>query len=160
MGNRADAEDVSQDVFIKAYFPIDKFKEKSSFSTWLYRIAVNKSLDSIRKRKRDRTVSYDDKISQENETSIKSVFSGEEKDIFEEVKRKQLSEAVQQLINSLPEKYRVVLTLKDIEGLSYKEISKIMGASVTKVSVWLLRARQRLRERLNEVHPGGKKYDL
>ncbi|MDH5468784.1 MAG: sigma-70 family RNA polymerase sigma factor, partial [Candidatus Aminicenantes bacterium] len=72
-----------------------------------------------------------------------------------ELIRKELQDIIQKAMNSLPEKYRIILTLKEIEGLSYNEISQVMKISVGKVKIWLFRARQKLKEKLAFLYPQG-----
>ena len=86
---------------------------------------------------------------------MKDVLAGKEGDITEELRQKELQDIIQKAMNSLPEKYRIILTLKEMEGLSYIEISKIMKISLAKVKIWLFRARQKLKEKLAFLYPQG-----
>lgn len=139
--NRETADDISQEVFVKAYFALPKFRFRSEFSTWIYRIAMNHIMDYIRKR-RVKILSLDDVSPdfavQEDETLKR------EKAAEEEEKRKVVFEVLQ----SLPLKYRMIITLRDIQGFSYEEISQIMGVSPGTVDSRLHRARKMLKDKV------------
>ena len=152
IGNDQEADDIAQEVFLKVYTKADSFKGKSSFSTWLYRITVNRCVDELRKRN-NKIISYETEFDEEEKLKLKDVLASKEGDITEELKQKELQDIIQKAMNSLPEKYRIILTLKEIEGLSYTEISKIMKISLAKVKIWLFRARQKLKEELSFLYP-------
>jgi RNA polymerase sigma-70 factor (ECF subfamily) len=143
--NREAADDLAQEVFIKAYLALSKFKYQSAFGTWLYRIAVNASKDFLRKEGRLRKVSLEDSppgtLMQEDDT----VQIDEAK---ETEKQKQL---VRQALKSLPEKYQVILTLRDIQGFPYGEISQVLDISPGTVDSRLHRARKMLRKRVHQI---------
>jgi len=154
IGNTQEADDIAQEVFLKVYTKVGSFKGKSSFSTWLYRITVNKCIDELRKRN-NRIISYETEFNEEEKLKLEDVLAGKETDITEELRQKELQDIIQKAMNSLPEKYRIILTLKEIEGLSYNEISRVMKISVGKVRIWLFRARQKLKEKLAFLYPEG-----
>lgn len=137
-------DDVVQDVFVKAYFSLKKFREKASFATWLYRIAVNQTRDEIRKRSRQS--SLDAALAAETAASLRSLWNRSDDD---EPSNPVASQALQQFvgrtIRSLPEKLRIVVTLKDLQGLSYEEVGQILKCSVGTVKSRHSRARERLR---------------
>jgi len=140
--DRTAADDLAQEIFIKAYFSLPKFKSESEFGTWLYRVALNHIKDYLRKnKKRSREISLEalggTGLAAENESS-------QEKDQTEE-KRRALVQAV---LQRLPEKHRIILTLRDIQGLSYDEIARILRLSPGTVDSRLFRARKKLREKL------------
>ncbi|MGD2245298.1 MAG: sigma-70 family RNA polymerase sigma factor [Candidatus Aminicenantes bacterium] len=136
------ADDLAQEVFIKAYYALPRFQSKSGFGTWLYRIAINHVRDFLRKKSRMIQISIENikesSILQEDKTMK------EEKESTEE-QRKQL---VHQSIRSLPEKHQVILSLRDIQGFSYEEISKILKISPGTVDSRIHRARKMLRKKL------------
>jgi RNA polymerase sigma-70 factor, ECF subfamily len=140
--NREAADDAAQEIFLKAYLALPKFHMKSEFGTWLYRIAVNHIKDVLRKRGRAREVSLEDvkepSVAAEN-TMEKAEFerSAEE--------RKKL---VHEFVQSLPEKYRTVVTLRDIQGMPYEQIAEVLHLSLGTVDSRLHRARRMLREKL------------
>lgn len=149
------ADDLAQEVFIKAYLALPKFKLKSEFGTWLYRIAVNHIKDYLRKKVRIKEIS----LSNVKELSVtnKEEPTSEEREQTEERKRKILY----RLIHELPKKSQIILTLRDIQGFSYKEISKILNISMGTVDSSLFRARKMLRERLNTfLREKGGKHEL
>jgi len=152
IGNTQEVDDIAQEVFLKVYTKAGSFKGESSFSTWLYRITVNRCLDKVRNRKK-RIISYETEFNQEEKLKLKDVLVSKEGDITEKLRKKELEDIIQKAMNSLPEKYRIILTLKEIDGLSYKEISQVMKISLAKVKIWLFRARQKLRGKLSFLYP-------
>ena len=141
--DREEALDLTQETLLKAYLNIKKFKENSSFRTWLYRIAVNSAIDYLRKRNVER--SNFRKI-EEFENEVKDFETPEEV-----VDKKLTAEIVMKEINKLPIDYKVVLILRDIEGLNYEEISKIMNLNLGTVKSRLWRARNLLKERIKSL---------
>lgn len=143
-----EAADVLQETFIKVYEKIDTFDGRSDFFTWLYRIATNLSLMKLRKNKR--TVLSDEDIEEQfdrpNSAEIQEWQSLPLKNMLTTEFRQHLDEAV----DSLSEIYRSVFVLRDLENLSIKETSKILGITETNVKVRLKRARMFLREKLAE----------
>ncbi|MBN2264829.1 MAG: sigma-70 family RNA polymerase sigma factor [Candidatus Aminicenantes bacterium] len=140
--NREVADDLAQEIFLKAYLALPKFHGKSEFGTWVYRISMNHIKDYLRKKGRAKEVSLDD---------VPEV-SFSDKDQAEKAERERETEArrvlVQKQVQSLPEKYRVILTLRDIQGLAYEEIARILRLSPGTVDSRLHRARRMLRLRL------------
>ncbi|HYA49119.1 MAG TPA: sigma-70 family RNA polymerase sigma factor [Burkholderiales bacterium] len=140
--NREAADDAAQEVFLKAYLALPKFHGKSEFGTWLYRIAVNHVKDVLRKRGRAKEVSLED---------VREVSAAEE-NALETAERERETEGrrslVRRLVDGLPEKYRVILTLRDIQGLAYEDISEVLHLSPGTVDSRLHRARRMLRNRL------------
>ena len=145
----SDAEDVYQETFLSAFKNIKGFKNRSNLGTWLYRIAANLCWVRFRKKKRDPVVSILDR-NRTDENGIQWEF----KDWFpnpEEISRKkELQEAVAKALSELPSDYRLVLTLRDIEGLSAEETAKILKLSIPAVKSRLHRGRICLRERFEE----------
>ncbi len=148
-GMPSDAEDVYQETFLSAFKNIKGFKNRSNLGTWLYRIAANLCWVRFRKKKREPVVSILDR-NRTNEGEIQWEF----KDWFpnpEEISRKkELQEAVAKALSELPSDYRLVLTLRDIEGLSAEETAKILKLSIPAVKSRLHRGRIYLRERFEE----------
>lgn len=141
-----DAADVLQETFIKVFEKIDTFDGRADFFTWMYRIATNLSLMKLRKDKR--TVLSDNDIEKQfdrpDTATIHEWQSLPLRDMLNVEFRRHLDEAV----DSLPEIYRSVFILRDLENLSIKETSKILGITETNVKVRLKRARMYLREKL------------
>ncbi len=139
--DRATADDLAQEVFIKAYFALPKFKFQSEFGTWLYRVAVNHIKDFLRKnRSRQKEVSL--------EAISESAVATEDQSYEEEQTAERRRAIVQTALKRLPEKHQVILALRDMQGLPYEEISRILRISPGTVDSRLHRARKKLREKL------------
>jgi len=136
------ADDLAQEVFIKVYFALKKFKGQSEFGTWLYRIAVNHCRDFLRKKSRIKILSFED--IKDPVSTLENEGLLEEREREEEQKRT----AVHTYIRKLPEKYRIILSLRDIQGFSYEEITNILGLSPGTVDSRLHRARKMLRKKM------------
>ena len=145
--NREDAEDVMQDAFLKAYEKLDQFQGNSKFYTWLVRIAVNESLMRLRKRRTGRLVSIDEDL-QTEEGSMPRDFADWEPNPEQNYSQAELAEILRKTIQGLPQGFRVVFVLRDVEGLSTEETAETLGLSIPAVKSRLLRARLQLRERL------------
>ena len=147
--NREDAEDVTQDAFLKAYENLEQFQGNSKFYTWLVRIAVNESLMKLRRRRTDRTVSLDEDIKTEEDTMPREVadWSPNPEQLY---KQGELKEILRKTIQGLPASFRTVFVLRDVEGLSTEETAEALDLSIPAVKSRLLRARLQLRERLNK----------
>lgn len=140
--NREDAEEVSQDTFIKAYNSLSRFKGESKFSTWIYKVAYNTSLDRLKKIKRQyNTVAIDEYT----EHQVKSIDNALDK-IEEQEKQK----AIKACMDLLPGDDSFILTLFYFEELSLDEISKVMGLKPNNVKVRLFRSRKKLATVLKE----------
>lgn len=136
------ADDLAQEVFIKVYCALGKFKFKSGFGTWLYRIAVNHIKDYLRKQKKERHISFND-VHQE------SRLSEDEADRIENTREKERRiRLLHQGLQSLPQKYRMILTLRDVQGHSYEEIAGILNLSPGTVDSRLHRGRNMLRKKI------------
>ncbi len=146
--NREDAEDITQDVFFKAFQKLDQFQGNSKFSTWLVRIAVNESLMRLRKRKTSKTVSMDQDV-ETSEGSIPRDFAEWRPNPEQNYNQAELAEILRKTIAGLPPGFRTVFTLRDIENMSTEETAEALGLSVPAVKSRLLRARLQLRERLS-----------
>jgi len=146
MGNESDASEALQDAFLRAYRFINKFEFKSSFFTWLYRIATNVSLSKLRKRDRLKTVSLDEPVNADGDLRFEVPdykYSPEEM-----AKQRILRDALRDAVSKLPEDYRSVVVLRDLEGLTNDEVGKVLNLSVAAVKSRLHRGRLALREKL------------
>lgn len=152
--NREDAEDITQDVFFKAYQKLNQFQGNSKFSTWLVRIAVNESLMRLRKRKTSKTVSMDEDV-QTEEGAIPRDFAEWRPNPEQLYGQGELSQILRKTIQGLPPGFRTVFTLRDVENLSTEETAEALGLSVPAVKSRLLRARLQLRERLSRYFKQG-----
>ncbi len=142
-GNREDASDLTQDAFIKAFQSIGRFRGKSAFYTWLYRIAVNHALTFIKKNRRRRFFSFDNMTEEAGADEIFEAIASKtrtEKAVLMEELQERLNESLQKL----SEKHRAVVVLHEIEGLSHAEIAEITGASIGTVRSRLHYAKNQL----------------
>ncbi len=146
-GNREDAEDVLQEAFLKAYTNLDRFQGDSRFYTWLVRIAVNEGLMKLRKR-RPNVVSFDQELEAEDDLLPRQVedWGPNPEQRFAQI---ELQRILDEAIAGLEPDYRIVFVLRDIEQLSSEETAQALDISVPAVKSRLLRARLKLRERLN-----------
>ncbi len=142
-GNAHDAYDISQDVFLRVYQNIDTFKGQSKFSTWLFQLATNICIDFCRKNSRRKEVSMviSDDEGNESELNFPDISASPE-NIHDD---RQLREDLAKCIDKLSDEHRLVLVLRDIDGLSYKEISDILNMEQGTVKSRLFRAREKLR---------------
>lgn len=151
-GNNADAEDLVQEIFLKAYRYLPRFKQKSSFYTWLYRIAVNHTINFLKKRDRRTFYSLDDvdnNIEKDPDYMELSSRSGPFRDTSLSELQKNLNAAIQKL----SDKHRAVVVLHDIQGVPHEEIAKMLNCSHGTVRSRLFYARQQLQSYLKEYAP-------
>jgi RNA polymerase sigma factor (sigma-70 family) len=145
---RQEAEDVAQEVFIEVYRSLRHFREEARLSTWVYRIAVTKSLQEIRRKRRKKRFA----IFTSNERAKDPLESARDSDEgnhpLAQLENKERAEALYAALSKLPESQRVAFTLHKIEGLSYQEISNVMDTSVSSVESLIHRAKANLRKRL------------
>lgn len=147
--NEEDAQDVVQEAFLKAYQNLDQFQGNSKFYTWLVRIAVNEALMKLRKRRTSKTVSLDDDVETEEGTMPREVadWSPNPEQLYGQA---ELGDILKKTIQGLPQGFRTVFVLRDVEGLSTEETAEMLGLSIPAVKSRLLRARLQLRERLGK----------
>ncbi len=143
LGDPTLAEDAAQETFVKAYQALSSFRRESTFHTWLYRIASNHCLDLIRKRRRERTESWDTRVEQSGEPPHE--WRTASQDPHTVVANADL---VQRALAQLSPDYRLILTLREVEGLSYQELADTLRCSLDAVKAKLRRARQALLERV------------
>ena len=150
----AEAEDIGQEAFIKAYRALPRFRGDSAFYTWLYRIAINTAKNSLAARGRS-PIEYDldgpeGEVSPEMQLRMKDTATPEALALTEEIR-----ETVTAAIDSLPEDLRTAIQLRELEGLSYEEIAARMQCPVGTVRSRIFRAREAIDARLREVFDGG-----
>jgi len=145
IGNYDDANELAQEVFIKAFRSIKNFKGDSLFSTWIYKITANVCLDELRKRKNKNILSLDQDI-ELNDGDVKRQISDNAPSPDMEVESKEIKTIVNESIQQLPDDYKSVIILRDIQGFSYDEISKIVNCPEGTVKSRLNRARQALKK--------------
>jgi len=148
VGNSSTASDILQETFLKVYHAINTFQEKSKFSTWLYRIAVNFSL--MHKRIKYPVVSLDTPIESEDGGEIHREFTNWADNPEADSENSELRKRIGDAIDLLPEEYRSALILHDLQGLSNKETGKILKISVPAVKSRVHRGRLLLRENLSK----------
>ena len=147
--NREDASDLTQETFIKAFQSINRFKGKSSFFTWLYRIALNTSLTYLRKNKLRRFFSFEKMVDEDHtEGFIENMTADSDSD--KAALMSELQEKLNDAFQKLSVKHRTVITLFEIDGLSHKEIAEIVGTSVGTVRSRLHYAKQFLQGELKD----------
>ncbi len=142
IGNRETAEEVAQEVFIKAYNNLDIFDPDRKFSTWIYTIAKNLAKNSIRDKRYFRDLSLEEAVFEKEEViRLKDMIAdpGASPDLI--AQDEELTEAAQKVLDSLPLEYKEVITLCSIQGLTYKEAAAIIGCSVASVSIRLNKAK-------------------
>lgn len=147
--NREDAEDVMQDAFLKSYQNLDRFQGDSRFYTWLVRIAVNEALMKLRKR-RPNQVSLDEPLSDDGVDSVFREIEDWGPSPEKKFAQTELNEILNSVIAELDPIFRVAFLLRDVEGLSTEETGQILGISPAAVKSRLLRARLKLRQKLNK----------
>ena len=149
VGTEEDARDVVQDAFLNAFKNLDRFEGNAKLSTWLHRIAVNAALMKLRTRKRKPEQPIDALLPGFLEDGHhEERFQSWEEPVDKALERAETRELVRQQIDALPESYRTVLVLRDIEGLDTEETANMLGLSVNATKIRLHRARQALRAML------------
>jgi RNA polymerase sigma-70 factor (ECF subfamily) len=141
IGRPEDVEDVGQEVFLRLYFSLDQLRTPEVFEPWLYRLTVNAAYDYLRRRRRRHESRMSDLS--EQQVVLADAAAGTRRE-DEDRRRKRIRELVQSLLGGISEQDRMLLTLKEIEGLSLKELEKIYGVNENALKVRLFRARQRV----------------
>ncbi len=148
-GNRADAEDLTQESFLRAFRFFDRYDRNMPFENWLYRIMSRVFIDELRKRPRFKTQSLDQPLYPDSDSSLYLEIPDFASNPEQMTLSAQLDERLQQALNSLPEEFRIAVILADIEGIYYEEIYDAMACTVGPVRSRLHRGRKALRARLN-----------
>lgn len=149
LSNKQEAEDITQEAFIRAYINLHSYDQKRKFSTWLYRIATNLCIDRIRKKKPDYYL--DAEVAGTEGLNMYSQIAADEQLPEEAVEQMELQDRIQYEISRLPDKYRSVIVLKYIEELSLQEISEILDMPLGTVKTRIHRGREALRKQLNNL---------
>ncbi|KUK41673.1 MAG: RNA polymerase sigma factor [Clostridia bacterium 62_21] len=147
-GNHADAEDLAQDVFIRAYGALGSFRNEADFGTWLHRIAVNTWLNV--RRRQPQVVSLDNPVQTDEGEIPRDVAAGDPAP-DEALERLELRLRVQWALKELSPEHRAVLVLREMHGYSYEEIGRILACNVGTVRSRLNRARQALRDKITAL---------
>jgi RNA polymerase sigma-70 factor (ECF subfamily) len=148
--NHEDANDLAQEAFIKAFRALKSFKGDASFFTWLYRIAVNKTINFLKQRKQRANLSLNDlDFNAEHDPDLVALIS--DKTPRREINLAELQERLNAAMRKLSEEHRLVVTLHDVQGLPHEQISKIMDCNVGTVRSRLFYARQQLQAHLSDL---------
>ena len=143
LGDRVEAEDLAQDVFVKVYHGLQGFQGESLFSTWLYRITANSCLNHRKRRRRETQIS-------DGADDPELTLSDPSSDPHHLLEQKELKIVLEKSIQSLPEEQRIVLILRDIEGLSYEAVAASLGLELGTVRSRLHRARLQVQVSIRE----------
>ncbi len=147
--NHEDANDLAQEAFIKAYRALKSFKGDSSFFTWVYRIAINKTINFLKQRKNRILMSLNDiDFNAEHDPDLVALVS--EKNPRRDLNLAELQEKLNAALQKLSDVHRLVVTLHDVQGLSHDEISKIMDCNTGTVRSRLFYARQQMQAYLSD----------
>ena len=155
--NKQDALDIVQDAFIKVHRHIGNFQGSSSFYTWLYRIVMNLSIDHVRRSKKSKDLDYDDRVGRDSRqvagdgSLLPQILNGNPR---KTVLRKELSQAIQASLEELPTYHRAVILLREVEGLSYEEMSKVLKVPKGTIMSRLFHARRKMQASLGEYLKG------
>lgn len=141
IGRPEDVEDVGQEVFVRLYYSLDQLRTPEVFEPWLYRLTVNAAYDYLRRQRRRHESRMSD-LSEQQVTMADAAAGGRRSD--EDQQRNRTRELVDELLGSVSEEDRILLTLKEVEGLSLKELEKVYNVNENALKVRLFRARQRV----------------
>jgi len=141
IGRPEDVEDVGQEVFLRLYYSLDQLRTAEVFEPWLYRLTVNAAYDYLRRQRRRQESRMSDLS--EQQVMMADALAGEKRNT-EEKRRTKVRELVQALLGTISEEDRILLTLKEVEGLSLKELEKVYKVNENALKVRLFRARQRV----------------
>ena len=145
--NQHDAEDLTQEVFVEVYRSIANFRKESKLSSWIYRIAVSKSLEYLRAKKRKKRFAFFQSLIGLND-QIEHIAAGESHHPGLRLEDKERAKILFAAIDQLAENQKVAFTLHKVEGLSYKEIADIMEVSLSSIESLMFRAKKNLKKRL------------
>jgi len=151
--NQQDAEEVTQDAFIRAHRGLANFRGDSAFSTWLYQIATNLARNRYWywwRRKRDKSVSFDAPVSAENSTTLADIIPAELETPEDATVTQEFVSRIATGMEKLSAKHREILVLRNIKNLTYEEIAAILGISVGTVKSRIARARESLRAKMGD----------
>lgn len=151
--NQQDAEEVTQDAFIRAHRGLANFRGDSAFSTWLYQIATNLARNRYWywwRRKRDKTVSFDAPVSAENDMTLADIIPAQVETPDDITVTSEFVARIGKCMEKLSAKHREILTLRNIKNMSYEEIADILKISVGTVKSRIARARDSLKSKLGE----------
>ena len=145
--NLVEIEDIVQDTFLKAYRRLDTFDHRSSFYTWIYRIATNTILDVLKRRGRSpiQTMEDPELLGEVAPVDVPAPTAG--------LEAQEISEITQEVLGELPDIFRVVLVMREFDGMAYQAIADTLGISIGTVESRLFRARARFKDKLLALYP-------
>ncbi len=150
-GNIQEAEDVTQEVFLKVFKELNKFRKTASLFTWLYRITINLCLDKRRKRQRREKYRVNTDLNSENILSEKAPSDEGMQTLDHQIWQDEIQNLLQTALSQIKPKLRTVIVLKDIEGLTYGEVAQVVECSEGTISSRLNRGRKQLKELLSKM---------
>lgn len=159
IGNRATAEELTQDVFVRVYRARETYERKAKFETWLYRIVFNLCVNASEYGKRRRAASLDE-VSPEGERRSAAVTDPGSTTPLEEVEREEMRTHVQEAIEQLPEQQRAALIMSRYQGMQYQQVAEALNTSEEAIKSLLFRARDNLRQKLEPFMRGGEGDEL
>lgn len=150
--NQSDAEDLAQDVFLEVFRNADQFRGDARLSTWLYRIAVNRSLNFVRANRRKRFWQSLEETFTGGRNHSREISENRNDQPDNEIKDQQRRDMLHKAIDNLPERQRIAFTLNKYEDLSYQQVAEIMELSVSSVESLIYRAKKNLQDQLYECY--------
>lgn len=152
--NPVEVEDIVQDTFLKAYTRLPSFQQQSSFYTWLCRIAINTSLDFLKRCGRNPVRGAEDpELGLAGESGEGQLRTSPTPAPDARLERAEVARITQQVLDELPEIFRSVLVLREFEGMAYQDIADVLGISIGTVESRLFRARAKFKDKLLALHP-------
>ena len=145
-----ECEDLAQEVFLKVFRKLHTFQQDSAFFTWLYRIAVNTAADHLARGKRRKLQLVEDEAALDAGRQLGGATTQSPEQPLMDA---ELAAVTRRILDSLPEKFRTILILREFEDLSYTEMSRVLGCNIGTVESRLFRARQRFKAALERLHP-------
>lgn len=149
-GSPEDAQDLAQDVFVKAYFALKRFEGRSAFGTWVQRIKINHCLNFLRGRKSRRQVDIEDPAVT-GEPELRQSPGAER-----ELDRADDRERIRRILDALPDTLRVPLIMRDLDGMAYQEIADELGVGLSAVKMRIKRGREAYRRRFERIEASGR----
>jgi RNA polymerase sigma-70 factor, ECF subfamily len=143
LGNREDAEETAQDVFIKIYRSLDEFRGESKLSTWIYRITANECISRLRKKQLDMT-SLDMTVGEDDTTTFGELIPGDGEGADQIMEQTQTAEIVRSMVRKLPPDWAMAISLCHFDDRSYDEIADIMSIPKATVATYIFRGRKKL----------------
>jgi len=153
LGKREDAKDITQKTFIKVYKNLRKLRDSKKFSAWIHQIAMNLCRDEMRKNKRSPTISIHEKIrtSSGEEMELQDFLSDGSIELLDELQQGELVEIIRRGLNMIPENQRMVIILKEYQGLKFREISEILQEPLNTIKSRMYYGLNALRKALAEL---------